>query len=165
MVESRIKQTTESFNPGEDLEPLPCPSPSPQIMDGTTHRYSRLLITRIFKGNRKKSLSCREVEEHSREKAKKQFLITHLNREVEERLCDYWNIRKDTLDYKSERNVTKHCLNRAYDLLFWEVKLFHVRFVTNNISPRGGGGTWVFFGWVCAAWDSKLAPRSKKNFP
>ena len=24
----------------------------------------------------------------------------------------------------------------------------------------GGGGTWVFFGWVCAAWDSKLARRS-----
>ena len=29
----------------------------------------------------------------------------------------------------------------------------------------GGGGTWVFFGWVCAAQDSKLAPRSKNNFP
>ena len=29
----------------------------------------------------------------------------------------------------------------------------------------GGGGTWVFFGCVCAARDSKLAPRSKKNFP
>ena len=28
-----------------------------------------------------------------------------------------------------------------------------------------GGGTWVFFGWVCAARDSKLAPRSGKNFP
>ena len=27
-----------------------------------------------------------------------------------------------------------------------------------------GGGTWVFFGWVCAARGSKLAPRSKKNF-
>ena len=27
------------------------------------------------------------------------------------------------------------------------------------------GGTWVFFGWVCAARDSKLAPRSGKNFP
>ena len=27
------------------------------------------------------------------------------------------------------------------------------------------GSTWVFFGWVCAARDSKLAPRSKKNFP
>ena len=31
--------------------------------------------------------------------------------------------------------------------------------------PPGGGGTWVFFGWVCAARDSKLAPRSRKNFP
>ena len=28
-----------------------------------------------------------------------------------------------------------------------------------------GGGTWVFFGWVCAARDSKLAPRSRKNVP
>ena len=28
-----------------------------------------------------------------------------------------------------------------------------------------GGGAWVFFGWECAARDSKLAPRSKKNFP
>ena len=32
--------------------------------------------------------------------------------------------------------------------------------------PEGvGGGTWVFFGWVCAARASKLAPRSKKKFP
>ena len=31
--------------------------------------------------------------------------------------------------------------------------------------PRGGGGTWVFFGWVFAARNSKLAPRSKKNSP
>ena len=29
----------------------------------------------------------------------------------------------------------------------------------------GGGGTWVFFGWVFAARDSKLAPRSKKKIP
>ena len=28
-----------------------------------------------------------------------------------------------------------------------------------------GGGTCVFLGWVCAARDSKLAPRFKKNFP
>ena len=27
------------------------------------------------------------------------------------------------------------------------------------------GGTWVFLGWVCAAQDSKLAPRSKTKFP
>ena len=32
-------------------------------------------------------------------------------------------------------------------------------------TPDAGGGTWVFFGWVCAAWDSKLVPRSRKNFP
>ena len=38
------------------------------------------------------------------------------------------------LDGKSERKVTKHCLNRTFVLLFREVKLFHVRFVTNNIS-------------------------------
>ena len=29
----------------------------------------------------------------------------------------------------------------------------------------GGGGTWVFFGRVCAAQDSKLAPCSRENFP
>ena len=32
-------------------------------------------------------------------------------------------------------------------------------------SQTPGGGTWVFFGWVCAARDSKLAPRSRKKFP
>ena len=33
-------------------------------------------------------------------------------------------------------------------------------------SPRGGGGvTWVFFGWVCAARDSKLALLYKKDSP
>ena len=30
-------------------------------------------------------------------------------------------------------------------------------------SPEGGH--LVFFGWVCAARESKLALRSKKNFP
>ena len=25
----------------------------------------------------------------------------------------------------------------------------------------GGGGSWVFLGWVCAARATKLAPRSK----
>ena len=33
------------------------------------------------------------------------------------------------------------------------------------IISKPGEGTWVFFGWVCAARDSKLAPRSKKKFP
>ena len=34
-----------------------------------------------------------------------------------------------------------------------------------EVFPPGGGGTWVFFGWLCAARDPKLAPRSKKKFP
>ena len=46
-------------------------------------------------------------------------------------LSENWKI---LLDYKSERNVTKHSLNRGRVLLFWEEKLFHVRFVKNNIS-------------------------------
>ena len=35
----------------------------------------------------------------------------------------------------------------------------------NFLTKTPGGGTWVFFGWVCAARDSKLAPRSKKISP
>ena len=31
--------------------------------------------------------------------------------------------------------------------------------------PEWEGVTWVFFGRVCAARDSKLAPRSRKKFP
>ena len=31
-------------------------------------------------------------------------------------------------------------------------------------SPRGAA-LGCFFGWVCASQDSKLAPRSKKEFP
>ena len=42
---------------------------------------------------------------------------------------------KILLDYKSERNTTKHCLNRACVFQFWEVMLFHVRFVTKNTKP------------------------------
>ena len=34
-----------------------------------------------------------------------------------------------------------------------------------SLAGGGRGGTWVFFGWVCAARDSKLAPRSKKISP
>ena len=32
-----------------------------------------------------------------------------------------------------------------------------------EVFPPGGGG--VFFGWLCAARDPKLAPCSKKKFP
>ena len=33
---------------------------------------------------------------------------------------------KILVDYKSERNVTKHSVNRTCVLLFWEEKLLHV---------------------------------------
>ena len=36
---------------------------------------------------------------------------------------------------------------------------------TFSVLVPGGGALRVFFGWVYAARDSKLAPRSKKNFP
>ena len=37
--------------------------------------------------------------------------------------------------------------------------------IPNKEYTDPGGGTWVFFGWVCAARDSKLAPRSKQIPP
>ena len=42
------------------------------------------------------------------------------------------------------------------------IKVFRYSF---SETIPGGGGTWVFFGWVCAARDSKLAPRFKKMSP
>ena len=42
---------------------------------------------------------------------------------------------------------------------------FSTKYYMGRLHPGWGGGTWVFFGWVCAARDSKLAPRSKKKFP
>ena len=33
------------------------------------------------------------------------------------------------------------------------------------LAGKSRGGTWVFFGWVCAARDPKLAPRYKKISP
>ena len=92
--------------------------------------YSRLPITRTFKGNRTKfELSEVWVIGSSKKivesKVKNSFYctvnisITFNCRNVK------WNW-KILLDYKSERNVTKHSLNRACVLLFWEEKLLHV---------------------------------------
>ena len=70
--------------------------------------------------------SKKEFEKNSREEGKKQFLLysehfNHINcRNVK------WKLKDILLDYKSERNVTKHSLNRACVLLFWEEKLLHV---------------------------------------
>ena len=92
--------------------------------------YSRLPIRQTFKGNRKKfELSGVRVIGSSKKMAEgkvknslyctvnilKSHLIVAMSSE---------NL-KILLDYKSERNVTNHCLNRACVSLFWEVKLLH----------------------------------------
>ena len=41
---------------------------------------------------------------------------------------------KILLDYKSERKVTKHSLNRACVLLFWEVNLLHVSLCPSTVA-------------------------------
>ena len=51
----------------------------------------------------------------------------------------------------------KHILKKSLAIVFKEP--------TVGSEPGGGGGPWVFFGGVCAALDSKLAPRSKKISP
>ena len=47
-----------------------------------------------------------------------------------------------------------------------EKKKADIRIACGAAGPRiPGGGTWVFFGWVCVAQHSKLAPHSKNNSP
>ena len=50
------------------------------------------------------------------------------------------------------------CDRKVRPAIFVNVQLTNLNFLV------GSGGTWVFFGWVCAALDSKLAPRSKNKF-
>ena len=42
---------------------------------------------------------------------------------------------------------------------------FLAEVVAATLVLHARGGTWVFFGWVYTARDSKLPPRSRKNFP
>ena len=43
-----------------------------------------------------------------------------------------------------------------------DLRIDIVKYEEGHLNP---GGTWVFFGWVCATRDSKLATRSKKIPP
>ena len=64
-------------------------------------------------------------------------------------------VRRNFID-QTKRKLSLYHLLKKIELTF---KL------QRTANSRGGGGTWVFFGWVCAARDSKLAPRSRKKFP
>ena len=91
--------------------------------------YRRLPITR--KRSKKvwviRSSSYREFEDNSREYGKNSFyctvniLITFNYRNVK------WKLKDTSIFiYKTECKVTKHSLNRACVLLFWEEKVLHV---------------------------------------
>ena len=69
--------------------------------------YIRLPITRTFQGNRKLEKIAESTPEKNSFYCIVKILITFNCRNV-----------KILLDYKSERNVTRHCLNRACVLLF-----------------------------------------------
>ena len=49
--------------------------------------------------------------------------------------------------------------------LYHLLKKIELTFKLQRTANSRRGGTWVFFGWACAARDSKLAPRSRKKFP
>ena len=55
-----------------------------------------------------------------------------------------------------------------YFTAFWRlfvVSLVFRLYCVTTVTPFPGRGGGVFFGWICAARDRKLAPRSKKSFP
>ena len=76
-------------------------------------------------------------------------------------------------DLSSHLSSTRRSETLFHDALFrttiLSMNFCHVILYFNTTPmvavPPGGGGTWVFFGWACAARDSKLAPRSKKKIP
>ena len=45
----------------------------------------------------------------------------------------------------------------------FDLNFYFVYFFLFGLILGRGGGTLVIFGWVCAARDLKLAPRSRKN--
>ena len=58
---------------------------------------------------------------------------------------------KILLDYKSESNVTKHSLNRACVLLFWEVKWF-----TLDLWQSTSASTSVLYSYNTSMGNSKF---------
>ena len=57
------------------------------------------------------------------------------------------------------------CAHTCISSDYWERTGTSFKMACQGRGKNPGGGTWIIFGWVCAARDSKLAPRSKKNFP
>ena len=118
---------SEQFN-FESLKPITSRWTSPPGKFSALD-YSRLPITRTFKGNRKKvELSGVRVIGSSKKiaesRVKNVFYWTFYSPVIVEMLIKI-----------TESHVTKHSLNRVCVLLFGEVKLFYVRFVNKKNQP------------------------------
>ena len=72
---------------------------------------------------------------------------------------------KRKLIYKDISSLKKMKWSSFNDCVLQLNEFVYVLVYPQQLTSTPGGGTWVFFGWVCAARDSKLAPRSKKNSP
>ena len=69
--------------------------------------------------------------------------------------------------FKRTKQTSSSCSSCELNMKLADFKSYMYSFVVIawQRNDPGGGGTLVFFGWVCAARGSKLAPRSKKKFP
>ena len=68
--------------------------------------------------------------------------------------------------FKKTKQSSSSCSSCGLNMKLADFKSYMYSFVVIAWQRNDrGGGTLVFFGWVCAAQDSKLAPRSRKNFP
>ena len=98
--------------------------------------YSRLSITRTFKGNRKEVRVIGSSKKIAESKVKNSFYCTvNILITFNCSLNVKWKLKDTFRLYIRTTNVTKHSLNRACVLPFWEEKLLHVSLhVTFNIS-------------------------------
>ena len=88
--------------------------------------YSRLSITRTFKGNRKKIRVIGSSKNIAESKVKNSFYCTvNILITFNCSLNVKWKLKDTFRLYIRTTNVTKHILNRACVLPFWEEKLLH----------------------------------------
>ena len=68
--------------------------------------------------------------------------------------------------FKKTKRTSSSCSSCGLNMKLADFKSYMYSFVVIAWQRNDpGGSTLVFFGRVCAAQDSKLAPHSRKNFP
>ena len=71
--------------------------------------------------------------------------------------CSKESFLSSCLSTRLKRTTSRLSLTSLPHFPYWTL------FAPKILQKPQGGGTWVFFGWVCAARDSKLAPRSRNG--